>query len=72
MTGISFFTPVTFKVTIKPSLATEWLALVLRIREVPGSSLGPETGYYYRGFSCIFSVRTGEFRDSALNLAPTN
>jgi hypothetical protein len=23
----------------------EWLALLLRIREVPGSNLGPESGY---------------------------
>jgi hypothetical protein len=25
--------------------AAEWLALLLRVREVPVSSLGPETGY---------------------------
>jgi hypothetical protein len=30
---------------IWPNEAAQWLALLLRIREVPGSSLGPETGY---------------------------
>jgi hypothetical protein len=28
--------------------------LLLRIREVPGSNLGPETGYRDRGFSWVF------------------
>jgi hypothetical protein len=27
------------------NMAVEWLALLLRIREFPGSNLGPETGY---------------------------
>jgi hypothetical protein len=26
----------------EPNIAAEWLALLLRIREVPGSNLGPE------------------------------
>jgi len=29
----------------------EWLTLLLRIQEVPGSNLGPETGYTDWGFS---------------------
>jgi hypothetical protein len=28
-----------------PTVVVEWLTLLLRIREVPGSNLGPETGY---------------------------
>jgi hypothetical protein len=31
--------------TVVPSVAVEWLALLLCIWEVPGSNLGPETGY---------------------------
>jgi hypothetical protein len=27
------------------NVVIEWLAFLLRIREVPGSNLGPETGY---------------------------
>jgi hypothetical protein len=29
----------------KPNLAAEWLALLLKIREVPGTNLGPQTDY---------------------------
>jgi hypothetical protein len=28
-----------------PNVVVEWLTLLLRIRETPGSNLGPETGY---------------------------
>jgi hypothetical protein len=42
----------------------EWLTLLLRIREVPGSNLDPETGYPDLGFSCFFSVSPGKCRDS--------
>jgi hypothetical protein len=28
-----------------PNFVVEWLTLLLRIREVPRSNLGPETGY---------------------------
>jgi hypothetical protein len=31
-----------------PNIAVEWLALLLRMREIPGSNLLPETGF---GFS---------------------
>jgi hypothetical protein len=30
---------------VSPNVVVEWLAFLLRIREVPGSNLGPETGY---------------------------
>jgi hypothetical protein len=28
-----------------PNVVVEWLTLLLRIREVPGTNLGSETGY---------------------------
>jgi hypothetical protein len=28
-----------------PTAVVKWLTLLLRIREVPGSNLGPEAGY---------------------------
>jgi hypothetical protein len=30
----------------KPNVVVVWLEIILHIREVPGSHLGPETGYY--------------------------
>jgi hypothetical protein len=30
---------------VKPNVMVEWLTLLLRIREVPGSNLSPEAGY---------------------------
>jgi hypothetical protein len=30
---------------VRPSVAAEWLTLLLRIRELSGSNLSPETGY---------------------------
>jgi hypothetical protein len=37
----------------RPVVTAEWLALLLRIRKVSCSNLGPETGYRegYRGFT---------------------
>jgi hypothetical protein len=35
---------------VSPYVSAEWLALLLRIREVPGSNLGPETGCSDRCF----------------------
>jgi hypothetical protein len=35
---VDFFLP-----TILPKVVVEWLTLLIRIREVPGSYLGPET-----------------------------
>jgi hypothetical protein len=30
---------------VGPNVVVEWLTLLLRIREAPGSNLGPEIGY---------------------------
>jgi hypothetical protein len=43
-----------------------WLTFLLRIRGVPGSDLGPATGYPYWGSSWFFQVPSGECRDGAL------
>jgi hypothetical protein len=51
------------------SFAVEWLALLLRIREVPGSNLGPKTGYLYCGFSWFSSVPPGKCWDITLKQA---
>jgi hypothetical protein len=32
--------------TNTPHVVVQWLTFLLRIREVPGSNLGPETGYH--------------------------
>jgi hypothetical protein len=52
---------------LQPNVVVEWLTLLLGIQEVPGSNLGPETGYPYWGFSWLFSVCPGKSRDSILN-----
>jgi hypothetical protein len=39
-----------------PNVVVEWLTHLLRIREVPGSNFGPETGYPDWGFSRFFSI----------------
>jgi hypothetical protein len=51
---------------ILPNDVIEWLTL-LRIREVPGSNLGPATGYDNSGFSWFFSVPPGEYQKNTLN-----
>jgi hypothetical protein len=33
------------------NIMIKWSTVLLPIREVPGSNLGPETGYHDRGFS---------------------
>jgi hypothetical protein len=33
--------------TVGPNAVVEWLTLGVRVWEVPGSNLGPETGYPY-------------------------
>jgi hypothetical protein len=41
---------------ILPNIVVEWLTFLLRIREVSGSNLGPQTGYPnygFRGFSSL-------------------
>jgi hypothetical protein len=45
----------------------EWLALLLSIREVTGSNLGPETAYPHRGFSCFSPVLLSICCDSMSN-----
>jgi hypothetical protein len=44
-----------------PNVAVEWLVPLLRIREILGSNLGPETGYPegFRGFIQSLHVSTG-------------
>jgi hypothetical protein len=43
------------------NITVEWLALLLCIREVPGSNLGPETGYpeVFCGFPLSFQANAG-------------
>jgi hypothetical protein len=36
---------------VKPNVVVEWWSFLLRIREIPGTNLGPETGYTGCGFS---------------------
>jgi hypothetical protein len=38
---------------VTPDVVLEWLTLVVRVREVLGSSFGPEAGYANWGF-CSF------------------
>jgi hypothetical protein len=50
--------------TLAPNVLVEWLTLLLCIREVLGSSLGPETGYPARGFNGFpqsFHSKAGSF-----------
>jgi hypothetical protein len=44
--------------TIQPDVASEWFTLLLRIREVPGSNIGPEADVF-RGFSQSFDTNAG-------------
>jgi hypothetical protein len=47
--------------TIQPDVASEWLTLLLRIREVPGSNIGPGPAYpdVFRGFSQSLDTNAG-------------
>jgi hypothetical protein len=51
------------------NLVVEWLTLLLRIRELPGSNLGPETSIPDWGVSWLSSVPPGEYR-KYLNIRP--
>jgi hypothetical protein len=51
-----------------PNIAVEWLTHLFRIREVPGSNLGPDTGYPDWGFSWFSSVLPGICWDNTLKL----
>jgi hypothetical protein len=53
--------------TVSPNVVVEWLTLLLRSREVPGSNLGPEVDYLGWGFPWPSSVPPSKFRDSTLN-----
>jgi hypothetical protein len=37
--------------SVTPNAVVEWLIILLRIKGVPGSNLGPETGYPEGNFS---------------------
>jgi hypothetical protein len=43
------------------NIVGEWLTLLLRILGVPGSNLGPQTGYpeFLRGFLQSFQANSG-------------
>jgi hypothetical protein len=49
-----------------PNIASDWAALV-RIREVPGFDLDPESGYPVWGFLWLFLVPPGECWDRAFS-----
>jgi hypothetical protein len=41
---------------VSPNVVVDWLRFMFRIREVPGPSLGPETGYPNRGYRGILQT----------------
>jgi hypothetical protein len=45
----------------------EWLAFLLRIREMPASNLGLDSGYPDEDFSWFYSDSPGECQDGTLN-----
>jgi hypothetical protein len=47
-------------------ICISFVALLIRIREVPGSNLDPETGFP-NSVAWFFSVTPGKCRDSTLN-----
>jgi hypothetical protein len=52
----------TFKHCMLLNVAVEWITLLLRIREAPGSNLSPEIGYpdcHFRGFPQSLQVNVG-------------
>jgi hypothetical protein len=50
----------------RPNIVVEWLTPLLRIREVLGSNVGPETGYPDWACSWFYSFSPGEWRPSIL------
>jgi hypothetical protein len=54
--------------SVAPNDVVKWLTLLLRIREVQGSNLGPGDRLSWLRFSCFSSVPPSEFQDSALKL----
>jgi hypothetical protein len=55
-------------ISVLPNFVVEWVPLLLRIREVPSSNLGPENGYPDSGFSWFSSVPPDECLDITLKL----
>jgi hypothetical protein len=53
-----------------PSVMVEWLTLLLRIREVPSSKLGPMTGYLDWGFSWFYSAPEGKILGKYFKIRP--
>jgi hypothetical protein len=53
------------------NVVVDRLTLLLRIREVPGSNLGPETGYPESGRSWFSSIPPDECRGNSKNYATT-
>jgi hypothetical protein len=49
------------------NVVVQWLTHLVRIREVPGSNLGPETGYNDLSFSWFSVVVPGKFLCNTLN-----
>jgi hypothetical protein len=52
-TALVWFTNRQLSLFYPPNVRAEWLALLLCIWEIPGSNLGPETGYPDRFFVSI-------------------
>jgi hypothetical protein len=49
-----------------PNVVVEWPTILLRVREVPGSNLGPETGYPDLWFSWVSPVPPRKWLKSGL------
>jgi hypothetical protein len=47
--------PLLYLITEIPTGVIEWVTLLLRVREVPISNLGPETGHADLDFTCFSS-----------------
>jgi len=52
-----------------PNVKVEWVALLLRVQEMPGSTLGPATGYAELEYIRFNSVRWSKSRDNTSNQA---
>jgi hypothetical protein len=61
------YTDPVYNNTRQSKVTADWLAILLRIREVLASNLGPETGYPVWGISWISSVSPGKWRGGTLN-----
>jgi hypothetical protein len=58
--------------SISSNVACEWLTLLLRIRKVPASDLGPKTDYPDWDISWYSSVIPRIYRDNNLNYATSS